>query len=389
MFFVDEPYISDLLKTTLRDNAIPVVATQVAKTLGLLPGTNWISESRAVELAREPGDLLIYTSSENSIGWIAQHLGFSSLPEKIELFKNKAKFRQLTRPLYPDFFFKEVKVEDLKDIRVEDLPLPFIIKPTAGFFSMGVHKVSDPIEWPGTLVAIQGEIGQIKGLYPHEVLNINSFIIEECIDGEEFALDAYLDPAGEPVVLSIYRHTFSSAEDVGDRVYTTSKHIVEQNLAEFTAFVGDLGRLAGIRNFPVHIELRRTDDGSLLPIEVNPMRFGGWCTTADMTSKAYGFNPYLYYYRGQKPDWTQLLAGKEGKLFSMIVLDNSTGVPSEHITAFDFDKLLGTFEKPLELRLIDHKKFHVFGFLFVETRADNMEELEAILRSDLREYVGV
>jgi len=31
MFFVDEPYISDLLKTTLRDNAIPVVATQVAK----------------------------------------------------------------------------------------------------------------------------------------------------------------------------------------------------------------------------------------------------------------------------------------------------------------------------------------------------------------------
>ena len=388
MFFVDEPYISDLLKTTLRDNAIPVVATQVARKLELLPGTNWISETRAVELAHEPGDLLIYTSSENSIGWITQHLGFSNLPEKIELFKNKAKFRELTRPLYPEFFFKEVRVEDLKDIRISELPLPFVIKPTTGFFSMGVYKVSTHAEWSGTLADIQAEIRQIKGLSPQEVLNINSFIIEECIEGEEFALDAYLDQAGEPIILSIYRHTFSSAEDVGDRVYTTSKDIVEQNLAEFTTFVGEMGRLAGIRNFPVHIELRRVDDGSLLPIEVNPMRFGGWCTTADMTSRAYGFNPYLYYYRGQKPDWPQLLAGKDGKLFSMIILDNSTGVPSDQITSFDFDKLLATFEKPLELRRIDHKKYHVFGFLFAETRTDNMGELEAILRSDLREYIS-
>ena len=333
MFFVDEPYISDLLKTTLRDNALPVVATDVAQKMGLLPGTNWISAARAVELARQPGDLRIYTVSENSIGWIAQHLAFSSLPEKIELFKNKAKFRALTRPLYPDFFFKEVMAENLKDIRLEDLPLPFIIKPTAGFFSMGVHKVSNPADWPGTLADILSGIEQIQGLYPPEVLNVNSFIIEECIEGDEFALDAYLNSSGEPVILSIYRHTFSSAEDVGDRVYTTSKAIIEHNLAEFKAFVGEMGRLADLRNFPLHIELRRTDDGNLLPIEVNPMRFGGWCTTADMTSKAYGFNPYLYYYTGQKPDWAQLLAGKDGKLFSMIVLDNSTGVPSDRITS--------------------------------------------------------
>ncbi|TFH32271.1 MAG: ATP-grasp domain-containing protein [Anaerolineales bacterium] len=388
MFFVDEPYISDILKRTLRDNAIPVVATQVAKKLGLLPGTNWISEARAVELAREPGDPRIYIASENSIGWIARHLAFSDLPEKIELFKNKAKFRELTRPLYPDFFYKEVGVEDLKDIRVEDLPLPFIIKPTAGFFSMGVHKVTDHADWPNTLAAILAEIEQIKGLYPHEVLNINSFIIEECIEGEEFALDAYLNSAGEPVILSIYRHTFSSASDVGDRVYTTSKAIVEHNLQEFTNFVGEMGRLTGIRNFPLHIELRRADDSSLLPIEVNPMRFGGWCSTADLTSLAYGYNPYLYYYTGQKPDWTQLLAGKDGKLFSMIVLDNSTGIPVEQITSFDYAKLLTKFEKPLDLRQIDYKKYHVFGFLFAETRADNLEELEDILKSDLREFIS-
>jgi hypothetical protein len=49
------------------------------------------------------------------------------------------------------------------------------------------------------------------------------------------------------------------------------------------------------------------------------MRFGGWCTTADTTAMAYGFNPYLYYYLQEKPDWDKILPGNEGKLFSLIV----------------------------------------------------------------------
>ncbi|MCP3675252.1 MAG: ATP-grasp domain-containing protein [Gammaproteobacteria bacterium] len=32
-----------------------------------------------------------------------------------------------------------------------------------------------------------------------------------------------------------------------------------------------------------HDELRGDDKGTILPIEVNPMRFGGWCTSADIT----------------------------------------------------------------------------------------------------------
>ena len=70
---------------------------------------------------------------------------------------------------------------------------------------------------------------------------------------------------------------------------------IESNLEKFTDFAGKIGDLAGVKNFPVHIELRRDNDGILLPIEVNPMRFGGWCTTADISFLAYGFNPYLYY----------------------------------------------------------------------------------------------
>lgn len=387
MFFIDKPYVSDFFKKTVRDNHIPVVNTEVARQSGLHHGTTLISEKKAVEIAEMDDNLRIYTNSENAIGWIAKHFPFSHLPGKIELFKDKLRFRNITKALYPNFFFKGIQVEDLQTLDLSQIPLPFVIKPSVGFFSMGVYKVSNPEEWLHTIDSIQTEIEQIKDLYPEEVLDTSSFIIEQSITGEEYAIDAYYNQSGAPVILSIFRHTFSSDNDVSDRVYSTSKEIVENNLEEFTAFAEKIGKVADVKNFPVHIELRRENDGTLLPIEVNPMRFGGWCSTADMTFHAYGFNPYLCYYLHEKPNWPKSLQGKEGKLFSLIVLDNSTGKESDEIASFDYETLLSRFEKPLELRKIDYKQYPVFGFLFTETREDNFQELTNILNSDLNEFI--
>jgi hypothetical protein len=387
LFFVDEPYVSDFLKSTLRDYGFPVVNTEAAQKLALLPETNLVSEAEAIKIVREADDPVIYTTSENSIGWIAKNLPFSDYPERIERFKNKAKFRELTRSICPGFFFKEVRYSELGSISIEGFPTPFIIKPTVGFFSMGVHKVTGRKDWEETVHAIDREIDAIRGLYPDEVLDISSFLIEECIDGNEFAVDAYFNAGGEPVILDILNHPFASAADVSDRVYMTSREIIEGNLEEFTTFVGEIGRLAEVRNFPVHIELRRDSRGRLLPIEVNPMRFGGWCSTPDLAYMAYGINPYLYYASQQKPDWPERLKGKEGKLFSVIVLDNSTGKSAGEISAFDYEKVTAKFEKPIEMRKIDYHRYPVFGFLFAETRADHFDELKYILNSDLKEFV--
>jgi hypothetical protein len=119
------------------------------------------------------------------------------------------------------------------------------------------------------------------------------------------------------------------------------------------------------------------------------MRFGGWCTTADMTYFAYGFNPYVFYFSQIKPNWSEILKHKEGKLFSIVVLDNSTGIAGNQITSFDYDLLLSNFKKPLELRKIDHKEYPIFGFLFTETTEDHFYELEKILKSDLKEFITV
>ncbi len=389
MILIDKPYVSDFVKITIEEYNIPVVKTQAALDFGFDNRYNLIEERIAVEKVKTDPNELLLTVSENSIGWIAKNLSFTDLPEKIERFKNKAKFRELTRALNPGYFFKEVSFEKLSNISIEDVPVPFIIKPTTGFFSMGVHKVNGKEDWPETVVAIHNEIHDMQGIYPEEVFNTTSFILEACIEGEEYAVDAYFDSEGEPVILSIFKHLFSSLEDVGDRVYMTTKTIVEENSRPIHDYLQKIGQLTDVRDFPLHMEIRRTEKGTVMPIEINPMRFGGWCTTADVSRFAYGFNQYAFFFDRKKPDWDEILGKMSDDIYSIIVLDNSTGVDNKKIKSFDYDKVLSRFEHPLELRRVDFSKYPVFAFLFTKTRAINFRELNSILTSDLREFIEV
>lgn len=389
MIILDKPFISDFLKQTIEENCFPVIKTDIAVELGFSKRVNILSEEDTVQKVKSSENNLIYSTSENSIGWIAENLSFTDLPDKIELFKNKVKFRTLIKEMYPDFYFREIRLDELDDLSVESIPMPFIIKPTVGFFSMGVYKVTSASEWREVKQMLISELLSVKSLYPTEVLNTTSFIIEQCIEGDEFAVDAYFDASGEPVILNIYKHVFSSNDDVSDRVYISSKKIIESNIDQFTEFLVEVGKRADVKNFPVHVEIRCEQDGSIVPIEINPMRFGGWCTTADMTYLAYGFNPYTFYFSQTKPDWNEILKNKVGKLYSIIVLDNSTGIEGNKITSFNYDLLLSNFENPLELRKIDCKEYPIFGFLFTETTEDNFSEIESILKSDLNEFITV
>jgi len=388
MLFLDKPYISDFLLETIKQNALPIVRTEFSETVA---GTSApLVDARAVIDAVKADPLTpILTTSENAIGWVAENLSFLDLPAKIELFKNKVRFRELTASLHPDLFFREVALADLPTLDPDSLPYPLIVKPAVGFFSMGVHMIASAAEWASTVQAIQAEIEQVKGLYPIEVLNAGMFILEQVIGGAEYAIDAYFDADGQPVILGIFKHIFASEDDVSDRVYVTSKDVIEDNLADFTTYLNSLGALADVRNFAVHAELRRDETGTIRPIEVNPMRFGGWCTTADMTHFAYGFNPYLAFFRQEKPDWQNLLNGKEGFDYAIVVLDNSTGVEAENIKEFDYAAVASRFEHVMEIRRIDFHEYPVFGFLFTKTRQGNTTELTNILTSNLREFVSL
>ena len=388
MILLDKPYISEFLLNTLERNRIPVINNEAVSEFAPDRNLLLLSADEAINSFEGNDNCLLYTNSENSISWIEHNLKHTDLPGKIKLFKNKVLFRDLLSDLFPDYFYRAVAVDDLESLDIEAFPLPFIVKPAIGFFSLGVYKVESTDEWEMTVNAIKAEIDLIKDLYPPEVLHTGEFIIEECIYGDEFAIDCYFNNDGKPVVLNIMKHIFSSGTDVNDRVYTTSKEIIENYIDPVTEFLFEIGKRAGLRNFPAHVEVRINENGIVAPIEVNPLRFGGWCSTPDLAWHAFGINLYEYLFQQNEPDWSDILKEKDGAVFSNIVLNNSTGIEGKDVQKFDYEKLLSDFEKPLELRKADYSKFPLFGFLFCETRKQNLQELDRILMSDLNEYVN-
>ncbi|PKQ64923.1 hypothetical protein BZG02_03490 [Labilibaculum filiforme] len=386
MILLDKPYVSRFLKETIAKYNFSALDTGNVLEVGEL---SMVNSDLIIRNFRENSNSRIYTNSENSINWVMNHLTFTKLPEYINVFKNKIEFRKLIQTMFPDFFFKEVLFQKLDDIQLNELPMPFIIKPAVGFLSLGVHKVVDKEDWIRVKQLILEEFNDAQALFPIEVVNASSFLIEEVIDGEEFAFDAYFDENGQAVVLGVLKHLFASEKDVSDRVYYTSKELIKTYLPKFTQFVQELGERVELKNFPVHIEVRVDASGKLIPIEVNPMRFGGWCTTADLTFLATKLNPYHSFLCNVKPDWDQILSEMDEEIYSLIILDNSTKIPSNQISKFDYEKLLSLFYNPLELRKIDYKLYSIFGMLFTKTPKHKFKEIEDILVSDLRDFVLV
>lgn len=169
-------------------------------------------------------------------------------------------------------------------------------------------------------------------------------------------------------------------------MYFTSKAVIETYRETVEDLLKEIGKLVELRNFPLHMELRIGEDRRVQPIELNPMRFAGWCTT-DIAHFAYGINTYRYFLEQLEPDWKIILANKDGKSFCLVMLNRPADLNLKGVKGFDYEKLLSDFEKPLELRKADHEQFGFFGYMFTETRDSNWGEIERILKSDLREYI--
>jgi len=388
MFVLEEPYVSDLLRRSVQDSGVPVLDNATARAA--LGGPDGLTASgEFARLASRPGARL-YSNSENAIQWFEDNLAGSGLPDTIALFKDKYRFRELIRDMYPDFAFQGVTLDGPQDgldsVDPASLPKPFIIKPAVGFFSLGVRKVLDDAQWPAIKDDIRAQVRSVQGMYPSQVLGLERFVIEQSVEGEEFAVDLYFDERGEPVIVNILGHLFASESDVSDRVYITSGTIIRRWERPFAEVLGQVGRRAGLKGgFPMHAELRVDANGNIGFIEINPMRFAGWCCT-DLAWFAYGVNPYRCYLDGCRPDWDAILAERQGKAYAIVVADIAPDVDRHAIASVDYEAFKARFSKPLELRPVDWARYGVFAFLFAEAPEHDLSELHAILGNDLKEF---
>ena len=376
--------MSDFLVDTIIKNDWMVLDNETVRELdGRIDKANIISTDKAKALFENSDFPAVYSNSENSINWVLKNLPESNLSCYIKLFKDKIAFRKMLKEIYPDFYYKESVLSEFKNLRLSDLKFPFVIKPAVGFLSLGVHTVYNINDWENVISIIEREMETAEKLYPKEVINSSDFILEEYIPGEEYAVDAYYDANGEPVILNIFKHPFLDSKDVRDRIYVMSADIMRKYFARFETLLKQIGNKNNIRKFPIHIEIRVTNKDKIIPIEINPMRFAGWCTT-DVSRYAWGINVYECFMNSLKPDWDKILSSSNRKIYYFSMAEIDSGIDRANIKSFDYNGYLSNFSGISELRKIDFANNPLFAVVF--GIAENISEVNNILKLKTKDY---
>ena len=377
MFVLDNQYTSNVLLDFLETSGEPVLDNEAAR--------EW-AQSRNLNLASSlrPDERIIGASEAH-----LEQVKAICTPETahaIELCKDKAAMRRALQPLYPDYTFAAYSLDELRALDTQSVAYPVVVKPVVGFFSLGIYTVFNEDEWNAALDDIEENASSWQEGYSESVVNGNAFLVESYIKGDEFALDAYYDNAGKPVILNIFAHEFAGREDTSDRLYVCSKRVMDERFAQMNAFLEDVNEILGYHDFPVHIEVRVTAQGQVVPIEFNPLRFAGLCNT-DLSWFAWGHRTYECYLRDQRPHWPQVLAGKDGLAYAMIILQKS-GFDASRPYTFDYEAACATLSNVLDLRVLDYAALGAFCFIFAEVPESEWDtQLTPILHSTLDEFI--
>lgn len=381
MIILDAPYVSEVMLDWCAESQHPVLNNAFVRGAASGRALNLVNDEEAVE--RLMAGERTYTNSENALAWIAEHAPDAPANRYAQLFKDKAGTRKALAALDPSLFFRVCSVDGLEQLDFDELPLPFVLKPSVGFCSMGVYVVNSRADWDAALEDIHANARVWQQRYPESVVGVQEFVLEGYISGQEYALDCYFDEEGAPHLLNVLRHDFASAEDTSDRVYVTSADVIRQMVPMFMEWLCRVNDVLDVRNFPLHIEVRVEND-HVSPIEFNPLRFAGLSGT-DIAWHAYGYRTYEAYLDNWEPDWQLIMESRENAAYCMGLLGVAEGCTGSE--PFDLQGFLRNFKKPLHVFEFDAAALGAYAFLFLETKDDPSGELGFLLHADLSEYL--
>ena len=378
MVIIEAPFVSDLMVETIEKNGIPVLKNEMSEKRvahGVV-----LSDSEFCKEYEKTGKL--YTVSENALGWIYDHIQDKRFLDGISIVKDKSAFRKICCDIYPDFFFKELNINEMEQLDIDSIVFPCVIKPSVGFLSKGVFVVHDKKEYQAAVKSLQNDFAKAGADFPEFVVGKSRFLIEEYIHGEEYAVDAYYAEHESPVILNIFHHKFMDESDTSDRLYMTNKGLFDQYEEPFTAFLTNLNKTMHLRNFPMHIEFRY-DGKKAVPIEINPLRFTGFCLN-ELQVFISGNHPMQSFLKGIHISKEEMWKGKENLTYAFTVLDLPSGCEDK---TFDEEKFSADFPGVIDVRRVPDKSSGVAATVFLKTETKNLQAFDRIMSLDMHEYM--
>jgi ATP-grasp domain len=381
MIIINDQIISPILVESLQELNIPVFMQ--GNRPEMLKALQGMEAEKFFSLINEHQKLL--TNSESCLALLELYVPDSVQNQWAKQLKDKGVFRQILSTMYPDYFYKVVNMEELYHIPVEDIPFPVVVKPSKGYSSIGVYKVKSAAEWEDTLQKLNTDLLLMKNIYDEEVINGESILIEKWIFGEEYAIDSYYDEDGNPVILNIFKRLFKDEYDTSDRIYFTSKQVIKEIYDDILAFMHKFREVIPFKNFPIHFEVRKSNH-TIIPIEMNPLRFAGAGTT-DLGVYAYGSNVYKHYFQGTSPDWEAMLQNMDENIYSFFCAEIPADISQNLIKSINHSSFKKQFQQILEYREIQAANDRTFAVVFF--KSETMEELYRLLQVDLRPFIAL
>ena len=382
MIVLDEPYVSQQLLDYLELEQLPVLQNSFAQKAALTrPNLNLLNDERFVGHYQASKDARLYTVSEYAFDWLYGALLKDPILDQVALLKDKIAFRKASSSVYKHMLYHEIPLADLADFDIEKVTLPVVLKPAVGFLSAGVYTIASTNDWKRALVDIKGNFVKQAELFPERVVEKASFILESYISGREFAIDLYFKD-NEPVIINIFEHLFSSDADVSDRLYRTSKPLFDTYLVPFTEHISRLNKVLHLQNIPVHMELR-VENETIVPIEINPLRFAGMCLNEVHTCIT-GKHPLSYYFSNTTPNYEAMWQGKEQKAYCFSVFEKPENSVGRVLEEAD---LVHLFSNMLEFRPVDNSDLNIAAFVLSEGELTDESELHNILKFDINSII--
>lgn len=379
MILINDQIISPILIKSLQELNVPVFkhggCSEILKSLQGMGAEEFFA------LIDEHQKLL--TNSESCLALLESYAPNSVQNCWAKQLKDKGTFRQILSNMYPDYFYKVVNKDELYQIPVADIPFPVVIKPAKGYSSVGVYKVKSADQWEDALHKLNTDLLLLETIYDREVVNGESILIEKWIFGEEYAVDSYYDHEGNPVILNIFKRLFKDEYDTSDRIYYTSKQVIREIYDDILAFMHQFREIVPVKNFPIHFEVRKSNH-TIIPIEMNPLRFAGAGTT-DLGFYAYGCNVYKHYFQGTSPDWEAVLRNMDQSIYSFFCAEFPIDISQNLVKSIDHQSLKEQFPQILEYREVKAINDRTFAIVFF--KSETMEELYRLLQMDLHSFI--
>jgi ATP-grasp domain len=316
-------------------------------------------------------------ASEAAIELVTSRIVDPAKQQAVALLKDKYAFRQMLGDMYPQYQYQLVQADDIQELRINQKS---IIKPVKGVFGTAVRMIDRDTDLTNLNGELKAELLKNKSIFSDSVLSQADFLVEQYIEGEEYAVDMFYNSSGDPCITNIYHHPIPANLSYLHVIYYSSQAVFDHIYTKAKIFFTALNKILNVTNLTIHGEFK-LDGEELVPIELNSLRFGGM-GLGNMVFHTLGINPYLYFLNDLEPDWQMLWQGRDRDLLTFFIAYNGTNIDlTTHKP--NYQLLEQQFTEILFKQYFDYQKQLTFGIYFLKETDQNLSDL---LKIDFNDF---